>query len=308
MKFKLLLREIIFKLLCRHTQGQKDNIFLFANRRSGSTWMLNTIASEKGMRYVGRPLHAMNHGRYKSTLPPSAQADPIILVDEKDLIHFKKTMTKLAKARIEPYPYLNFTTPWFEKKTNRVIYQMTAGIPMIDWFTNEIPATSIWLHRHPIPNALSIKKLNWTHRLNSFIKCKKFVGTFLTGEKVDLINHIISNDLTKNNLTAHTAECCLWSIGPIQSIKNNTNNWKAYSYESLVKNLEFTLSDIMKNCQLNSKDLIYKQGRRPSRNISTESKKEGNFSENAWTKKLKKSEIKDLNNIVKKLTGDFFQK
>lgn len=306
MKLELFAREILFKLYCTHRQGEKKNIFLFANRRSGSTWILNTIAQEKGMRYMGRPLQAMNHGRHKSLLPPSAKKDPIIFLEENDLKVFKKSMTKLANAEIDPYPYLNFRTSWFKRMTSRVVYQMTAAIPMIEWFTKEIPATSIWLHRHPIPNALSIQNLKWPHRLQSFLDCSAFIDVFLNGHQVDLIKNIINESGSKNNLAAHTLECCLWSLGPIQSLIAGSNQWRPFSYESFTTNLEPTLNELIKTCELENHASILAQAKKPSRNISTESKARGKVTGDEWKSKIHSGDLKKLNLIIKNFTGEFF--
>ena len=70
--FNLALRELLFRTTCRHRQGETPNILLYCTPRSGSTWILNTVAAHPGLRYVGRPFMTALRSRWRHAIPDPA--------------------------------------------------------------------------------------------------------------------------------------------------------------------------------------------------------------------------------------------
>ena len=61
----------INKICNIHIQGDLPNIFVFSTARSGSTWLMEVISSEKGIKIIGEPLFLPKLAKGKSPIPTS---------------------------------------------------------------------------------------------------------------------------------------------------------------------------------------------------------------------------------------------
>lgn len=120
-------RELLFRSICRHRQGPAPNILLYCSRRGGSTWVLDTLSANPGMRSVGRPFWTLPHTRHRHRLPNlnSAAGDTsghqfhqIVHFEGLDEMRFAVLADQLIRGEIEVYPSLNFRAPFFNRVTN----------------------------------------------------------------------------------------------------------------------------------------------------------------------------------------------
>ena len=55
-----------------HRQGEKPNIFLFSTARSGSTWVVEMLATQPGMKLIDEPLLPSEAGKDAARWSPPA--------------------------------------------------------------------------------------------------------------------------------------------------------------------------------------------------------------------------------------------
>jgi len=65
------LKSDIKKLCNIHIQGDLPNIFIFSTARSGSTWVMEMLATQRGMKFIDEPPLMTKHMEGVGALPPS---------------------------------------------------------------------------------------------------------------------------------------------------------------------------------------------------------------------------------------------
>ena len=275
-QIKLLAREAIFRTICRHDQGERPNILLFCTRRSGSTWVLNTVAAHPGMRYVGRPFMTVLNSRWGNKIPDLKEAAgytgsktlrQIIHFEGESELRFREAAANIIYAKWHVYPTINYQASYFQTNTNRVIFQMTSGLPLIKWFENNFDAHIVYLVRHPIPNALSIMKAGWEPECYEFLENKFFVDSYLSNAQIDLARKIESGD---DLLARHVLDWCLKNLVPLREVaEGNASNWLFMSYEDLVLRPVQVLEHISSKLDLEDLDSMTQQVKLPSRTVSS---------------------------------------
>ena len=271
---KLIAREAIFRTICRHEQGDRPNILLFCTRRSGSTWVLNTVAAHPKMRYVGRPFMTVLNSRWRKQMPDlrkggytgSKELRQIIHFEGEDEEQFRNVASNIIEAKWHLYPSINFRASYFHRKTDRVIFQMTSGLPLVNWFEKNFDAQIAYLIRHPIPNALSIMNAGWEPECFEFLGNNFFVDSYLTNFQVDLAKKIESGD---DLLARHVLDWCLKNLVPQRQVAaGNASNWLLMSYEDLVLRPVQVLHRMARALDLEDVDSMIRQIKLPSRTVT----------------------------------------
>jgi len=247
----MLLREIAFRTLCRHQQGDKPNILLYCSRRGGSTWLLNTLAAHPGMRYVGRPFLTILRSRWRNRLPDLASAAgydgnhqfrQIVHFTGNSELQFRKLARDIIESRIHIYPSLAFREPYFHRNTDRIVFQMTSGMPLIGWFDRQFTVNTAILFRHPIPTALSIMRENDPPECNDFLLHPWFIETHLNQEQYNLARWIMDSGSPREQ---HVLDWTLKMLVPYQAILSGDHpDWLTLTYEQTVINPELVIRNI----------------------------------------------------------------
>ncbi len=340
---KLTARELLFRAVCRHTQGDKPNILLFCTRRSGSTWLLNTLAAHPGMRYVGRPLQAIQQSRWRRRMPDLARAGedasghhfqhPIHFEGDAEST-FRALADDIINCRIHVYPSLNFRAPYFHRRTNRVVFQMTYGTPLIEWFDANFNVKTIVLFRHPIANALSVMREGWPPECEDFLRHKWFRETQLSSgtgvssvsdsgtgvspviasspstgdEAIRACNGADRLALAQRIMThgtlfeKHVLDWCLKMLIPFQAIQSGKHpDWIVLSYERIVLEPEAVVRELSAKLDLPDVEAMLAQVRRPSRTVTgatAEHVHDPKYLLNRWRERLSTEQQRSLMAIV----------
>lgn len=234
-------REAAFRLYCRHRQGSKPNLLVYCTRRGGSTWLLNTLAAHPGTRYVNRPFLTALLTRHRRRIPDLGRTaqypgnhvfrHPVHLAGE-DERQFRDFAGKVLRGEIEIYPTLNFRAPYFHRVTDRIVFQMTSGGVLIEWFDANFPVETIILVRHPISNALSIMQRGWVPECDDFLNHRQFVEKHLNGDQVDLARRVQAKGPP---LAVHVLDWTLKMLAPLRAHASGAHpNWTLLTYEQLV--------------------------------------------------------------------------
>ena len=190
----------------------------------------------------------------------------IIHFDKQDEERFRYAAANIINANWHVYPSINFRAPYFNRKTNRVIFQMTSGLPMIKWFETNFNVQIVYLIRHPIPNALSIINAGWQPECFEFLENQHFVESHLTVAQVDLARKIESSD---DELARHVLDWCLKNLVPQREIaQENAANWLCMSYEDLVARPVEVIQNMAQNLDLSDYESMIRQVKLPSRTVT----------------------------------------
>lgn len=285
---RLLLREMMFRVLCKHRQGSAPNICLYCTRRSGSTWLLNTVAAHPGMRYVGRPFQTTLLGRFRNRVPDlRAAAGHHGNYFFQHFIHFEGeerdrflnyARELLERGRVHVYPTLRFWAPYFHRITDRVIFQITNATSLIAEIDAHLQVYTAVMLRHPIPTSLSVMQRGWTPEVKDFLLNKWFRQNVLSREQLDLASRIVeSNDA----LLLHVLDWVFKMIIPLREIKSgNHPDWVVVTYEEMVVRPYAVLSHIAERWGLTEIDVMLQQSKAPSATVSVHTR--SNIENVAW--------------------------
>lgn len=271
----LLLREVAFRLLCRHRQGSRPNVLLYCVRRGGSTWLLNTLAAHPGMRYVGRPFLTALVGRHAAGIPDldRAAGGPasrprrhVVGFAGEDEARFAAFAGRVLSGEVEVYPALNVRAPYFERRTDRIVFQMTSGTPLIEWFDTRFPVATLILLRHPIPTALSVARAGWEPECHEFLEHRGFVERHLDPAALALAREI---ERSGDALARHVLDWSLKMLVPLRALAGGAHpDWTVLTYEQTVVEPERAVRWLARRLDLPRVEPMLRQVARPSRTVS----------------------------------------
>lgn len=274
-------REMLFRAVCQHRQGERRNILAYCSRRSGSTWLTNTIAAHSGCRYVGKMLLAAQGSRWRRQIPNlnraagyegSKRLRQVVGFENEDLAHFESFCRNVIDCRYHLYPTLNFSAPYFHRVTDRVVFKMTTGMPMIEWFHRTFPVMTVVLVRHPVSTSLSVMErsrtlgLGWEPEPEEFLVHQGYVRANLTGEQTDFAWSIVRHG---SLLERHILDWALKYLIPIKALASGRHpDWLMLTYEEMTVYPEEVVRLISERLELPDVASMLAQIRRPSRNVT----------------------------------------
>lgn len=300
----LVLRELLFRVCCRHRQGERPNILLYCNRRGGSTWMLNTMAAHPGCRYIGRPFLTLLRSRHRRRVPSLArnasrydagELTQIIHIEAKDEERFRQLAGDIIDGLIEVHPTLNFRAPYFHRVTDRMILQMTSGGPLIEWFDENFAVMTGILLRHPVSNALSIIAKGWPSHAHEYLADERFVDGHLSGTQVDLARRVLTG---RSEAARHVLDWTLKMLVPVRAYESGRHpSWLAWTYEETVADSERIVRLIARHFEFGDVDAMLEQVTRASRTITrstAERLKEPRYLLSRWRAEVGPGEEEEL--------------
>ena len=140
-----------------HLAGRKRPIFLLSTPRSGSTWLMEAIASDTGVRPCNEPLNI----RKPEVRKRMGVHEWEHLVRSDSLPKVERYLRNLLQGGIG---YVFRTPRPFQKNyhflTDRVVFKVLFGLEdRIEWLKRTFDAQVVCLVRHPIPVSISREEL-----------------------------------------------------------------------------------------------------------------------------------------------------
>ena len=250
---------------------------MFCSRRGGSTWLANILASHPGVRYVGRTLSALQQSRWRSRVPSLKQAARHSDGHEFDFVagfegeaeqQFKRLMDDVISGKLTLNPTLAVRSPFFQRRTERIVFQITSGTPLVGWFGENFNVSIAVLFRHPIPTAMSIMRSGWPPECEDLLLHQPFCEAHLTGEQIDLARKVL-RDSNGEGLAAHVLDWSLKMLVPYREIQSERHpEWAFVAYEQLVSDRRKTIEYVAHRLNLTDVDAMDRQGASPSRSAS----------------------------------------
>lgn len=289
-----------------HKQHESPNIFMFSSARSGSTWLMEIIATQNAMKLIDEPLLIDRLKRGKSPIPPSWEfllPNP----DRKPLL--EDYFNKLIHNQVgigSPKPFSRFHK-W---STQRIVFKIFNCKDLMNWFEEKFYSQVVYLVRHPIPTNLSRKRYKL---LPLYLNNDEFCNRYLSHPQRKYCENLLEKG---SNLQKKTLDWCLQNLAPLKFL--DRSRWFCIHYEDIVMNPEITLDKLSAFLFLAEKEKLHKQYFLPS-NSTTQSAKETleyleknlntdnrRFLINKWHKKVSQAEEEQVFEILHKFGIDIY--
>ena len=204
-----------------HFAGNRPDIFIISTARSGSTFLMELLYAQKGIKIFDEPLN-VNYPVVRRELNCKTWKEATLISDREKV--YGPYFERLRKNKI---PELNI--PIYRKFnrfiTNRNVFKVLHGAEdMVRWLQNEFHADILILMRHPIPTALSHKQFQ---RLPYLLNHSDY-RTLFTAKQIEYAEHLIRNG-------SHFEKGILnWCLQNYPILVNQLDpSWAIVNYEDL---------------------------------------------------------------------------
>lgn len=274
----------------------KKPIFIFSNRRGGSTLLMDMIYSQPGIDYISEPLNFWRYHPHYQRLPHPYLSKFISLEtsEEKLLLrYFKDLLAGHCRLRNQ-WNIFNWD---YSFHVNRLVVKLLSGKALIDWFFNNFDIEIIYLIRHPIPVSLSIIKCGWGNTADAFLENNYFRKSFLDGDKEVFCRDILTSG---SSLERYVLEWCLENLYPLSVYRQRP--WLILTYEELVLRPHQLSELICSRFDLPNPKRMYETVLRPTKTSWRESRNsirmEGPGQRAIqWSTQVDKRELNQIKNI-----------
>lgn len=206
-----------------HRQGPLPNVFLFATARGGSTWVMEILASQPGMKFYDEPLNIRRENVARTGLFPDWES---LMPDTGDADRIVRYLKGLGDGE---YPFMN--PPPFRQqhrlRTNRIVFKIHEVEHLMGRIARECNGQILLLLRHPIPTTLSRTVFP---RLHLFLASRYYDELIGDGQRLREIHRI---GTTGSKLQKGTVSWCYNNLIPLRHADFDA---LVVTYEELVLN------------------------------------------------------------------------
>jgi hypothetical protein len=305
---KSLAKEAIVKVANIHRKGTKKDIIVFSGRRSGSTWLMDLLYSQPGMKFCSEPLYLSRWNRHKLKLPRKEDSKFIDLTKKEEMI-LESYFNAILNGSIQVSPPWNIREKGYSFFTNRYVVKICNGLSLINWFEKKFDVYIVYSVRHPISNALSIINLTWRDTAGAFLNNRFFVENYLDDTQLKYTKSIKKNG---SLLQKFVLEWTLENLIPLRIIKKEKKDWIVLTYEEMVLNPEKIVDLLYNRLNLEDKEIMMNAINRPSRTATMESakhidEKNIDFILKRWEEKVSDKEEEEAFEILKVFEIDIYK-
>jgi hypothetical protein len=260
---KALLKEAIWFATTNHTPGPKRDICLFCTRRGGSTFVMEAIAADRGVKYLDQPLEITTESM------TGAKTRAIPKFESGELVHLDSDEEKVLRDYVESVLAggIPVNAPWrfwrrdFEWRTDRLVLKIVSAKALVDWFATSFDVDVVYVTRHPIPQALSCIRNQWSLTAKPYLRNEWFVTTHL-----DAATEAHCWDLlrTGSPLEQLVLNWALENLVPLRLLPERPA-WTYLSYEATVLEPVTILPRLAAALDLDDVDAMVRATSRPSR-------------------------------------------
>jgi len=232
-----------------HFPGDRPDIFLFATPRGGSTWFMEMIASQPGIKHCAEPFNVR-----LSSIASSVGISTFAGLYANDAhLKFQPYLEAVHQNRLR---FLN-PTPFRRNHrfiTNRMVFKIIhAGMDRIAWFQEAFGARILYVIRHPIPVALSRKVFPL---LDEFEESD--LRGYFSDEQCALIDRICQKG---DHLEKGVVAWCLHNSVPLRT---RQPGWAVVSYEQAVLEPETVIHYLCDRLELDNPGRMLRRSREAS--------------------------------------------
>lgn len=237
-----------------HRRGTCPDIFLFATPRSGSTWLMEIIASQPGFKYYDEPLNPRRENvQYGGLFPDFAALMPDAGQSER-IIGYLKDLQAGRHGYMNPPP-LRRNHRFF---TDRIVFKIHEVEHLMDRAVRECGGGLVYLLRHPIANSIS---RTVQPRLGHFLRSNyhaALVGEPARGTEIQR--------LAKAGSPLQRAVVS-WCYENLETLRHPDASRLVVTYEELVLNPMKACELLMRRLELTDHETMIESFERPAINI-----------------------------------------
>ncbi|MAM69586.1 MAG: hypothetical protein CMP91_00390 [Gammaproteobacteria bacterium] len=308
--FKKLLKRLLNENLNYHKQGVLPNIAIFSSRRSGSTLLMQMIATNRKTKFIDQPFSLFSSDSYQlQWLPIFNDGQFIELNDEQE-----EMVLKYIHLINNGLLHINESWRFYHQDhsfiSNRIVYKITDAHCLINWLFNYFKFQTIILTRHPISQSLSVLRNNWNNRAYGFLSNDFYSSNYLTKASYKAAQNIYNNG---DDISKHVLGWCLENLPLIKEINNA--NYSFISYEELICESSSVISDLSDKYKLNNIYAMKKKLDHPSKSMKNLSnsktiemvrKKNSEFLSSNWKSHISNKKESELMDILKIFEIDLY--
>lgn len=239
-----------------HRAGSKPDVFIFTAARSGSTFLMELLQSQDGIKVCSEPLN-IRVAHIKKQLEVNSWGDllPGPQRQERVLEYFQG----IAENKITFFNQHPFKRG-YRFFTSRIVYKVLhSGHDMITEIRKKFDAKIIYLLRHPIAVTLSREEYP---RLYFFLLNNEY-RKFFSAEQIALAEKIITND---DPFEHGILDWCFQNYPALNA--PDRINWLTVTYEEIITNPEAVSQVLTQFLDLDHPERIANIIRRPSLTVS----------------------------------------
>jgi len=179
---RALVRELVWLAACRHRPGSQRNICLFATRRGGSTFAMEIIGANRGIRSMNQPLETLSRNLTlgQALGIPRFPQGQITSLDERNGEILGRFVTALLSGEVVVNAPTKFWKPDFERVSNRIVLKILDAKAVIDWFDEHFDVDIVYFTRHPLAQSLSCIRNRWNVTTKAYLAdpvfCERYLG------------------------------------------------------------------------------------------------------------------------------------
>jgi len=241
-----------------HKQGDKPNIFLFATARGGSTWVMEILASQPGMKYYDEPFNVRRDNVARTGLFTKWE-DLVPDTDNPALI-----ISYLNGLVSGEYPYMNPPPfrPHHRVLTDRVVFKIHEMEHLIGRIAKDCRGQVLYLLRHPVPTTHSRTVFP---RLQLFLSSRYYDDIIKNEKRLREIKRLGAEG---SKLQQGVVSWCYENLIPLQRPESSG---LIVSYEELVLNPERSCDLLLREFDLDDRESMLKAFNTPAANIKMSS-------------------------------------
>ena len=241
-------KELLWYATCRHQQGDRPNILLFATRRGGSTFAMELIAANRGIRSLDQPLeiHGPSTTAAQTARVPIYRQGQITSLDESSEPQLQKLMDDIFAGRVVINAPTRFWRTGALVRSDRLVLKILDAKPIIDWFDTHLDCRIVYLTRHPIPQALSCLRNRWSLTARAYLEDHRFVETNLSAGALALAHDTVR---TGSELRRFVVNWALENVVPMRLLGDRPQ-WVHLRYEDCVTDPTGTLDRLAAHLDL----------------------------------------------------------
>lgn len=297
----LFIREPVKKALTAfniHRQGEKKDILILSAPRSGSTWLMEVIYSQPGIKYINGVL-AKNLLDYHNLLPIRHRWRYCHLEPHEEPL-LRDYFGDERKTRI--FGPKNLLGRDYNFYTDRRVIKLIRANPLCEWFANNLDVHMVYLIRHPIAQSLSSIRRGHNHDIEEFVNDETFVNSYLNGELVNLVTDILE---TGSKLEKFVTSYCLDNLVPLRKLDEHPD-WLVITYEELVLRPKEVIELLCEKLELEDKQAMLSKITVPSKTTDSSTaatrlritKQDSGFLVNKWRQEVTEEQEKSAFHLL----------
>ena len=253
MKIPLRLKFCVRAIGNLHRPGSKPDILLFATPRGGSTWLMEILSSQPGMKFFDEPLNP----RRDYAAPVGLTSWEQLMPDTGEpewVIDFLRALQRGKKGALNPTMF----TRNHRFVTNRIVFKIHEIEHLMRRVTRECGARAVYLVRHPIANSISRHQLP---RLPVFLQSAHYAGLIGDEEKLGEIRSLGSSG------SYFQKAIVSWCFENIDALRFKAFDGLLVTYEELVLNPERACDLLLSYFEFSDREAMLGAFERPAENI-----------------------------------------